>query len=562
MTTLLKDGVIVNVFTDSLHHANVLFSDEGTILGVGDYQEADTVIDCSGKILCPGLIDGHIHIESTMLLPYELAKVALVHGTTALVADPHEIANVSGKTGIDFLLKASENIPLRVYINLPSCVPSTPFDEAGAALSAKDLEEYYENPRVLGLAEVMNYPGVIAKDPEVISKIKGALAQNRIVDGHAPLLSGKALDTYLSQGISSDHECSSFEEAKERIEKGQWVMIREGTSARNLKGLVDLFDEPYNHRCLLVTDDKHPKDLKEHGHIDAIIRKAVKRNKNPLVGIRMATIQAATYFRLPFMGAIAPGYQADILVLNDLPTMDVQDVYVGGRLVVKDKVALPFPRPFVEDAIFQKVRHSFHLDEVHPAEFFVKPSSSPARIISLCKEQLLSEEMHAVLDFSRNNGIDLERDILKIAVVERHRNTHHIGVGYIHGIGLKEGAIASSVSHDSHNIVVLGTSDEDIACAVNEIRGQDGGQVVVKNGKVLARNVLSIGGLMSNSPIDEVTAGNEAVRDAARKCGASPEFEPFMTMGFMALPVIPHIKICTLGLVDVDSQKIVPLFLS
>ena len=374
MKTLIKNGKVINVFTGEIEKINILIENE-TIIGLGDYcdEDADIIHDVKGKYICPGFIDGHIHIESTMLLPSELARVCVPHGTTSIVADPHEIANVCGNTGIAYMLVASENIPLNVYIMLPSCVPATGFDESGAVLRSDDLETFYEHPRVLGLAEMMNYPGVLADDSEVLAKIAAAKKRRLKVNGHAPLLSGKNLDKYIAAGISDDHECSSFDEARERIRKGQWVMIREGTSARNLDGLINLFDEPYAHRCILVTDDKHPADLLQNGHIDSIIRKAVQQGKSAITGIRMATIQAAQCLGIENKGAVAPGYAADLSVLNDLETVDVSDVYLAGKKVVDNGTMTDFKVPLVRNDIEKVVRNSFYMQKLTAQSFYIEP---------------------------------------------------------------------------------------------------------------------------------------------------------------------------------------------
>lgn len=560
MTTLLKNGKVVNVFTNSLMEANVLFDDSGIILGVGDYDSADRVIDCSDKILSPSFIDGHIHIESTMLTPEELAKVCMAHGTGAIIADPHEIANVAGNDGIRYMLEASAGLPMKVFFMLPSCVPATPIDESGAILRARDLEPWYENPRVLGLAEMMNYPGVIHEDVQVLAKIKSALSHGKIVNGHAPLLRGKDLDAYIAKGIYDDHECSSFSEAKERIEKGQWVMIREGTTAHNLEGLIGLFEEPYCYRCLLVADDQHAKDLLETGHIDHVIRKAVSLGEDPIIGIRMASLQAAQHFGLQGLGAIAPGYKADILVLDSLENVDVRDVYLDGRLVVKDKVTLPFRVREVDGFLRERMLDTIHFEKVRAEDFLVAERPLPARIIDIVPGGLLTNVLLQPLDFSKGNGIDVKNDILKVAVVERHRSTGHIGIGFIHGIGLKRGAIASSCSHDSHNVVAIGMREQDIAFAVNHVKKMRGGFVVVDGGHVLAELPLPLGGIMSEEKAEVVASQNEAVRKASQTLGVPTNIEPFMLMAFMCLSVIPHLKITTLGLVDVDRQALVPLY--
>lgn len=560
MTTLLKNGKVVNVFTNSLMEANVLFDDSGIILGVGDYDTADRVIDCSNKILSPSFIDGHIHIESTMLTPKELAKVCMAHGTGAIIADPHEIANVAGNDGIRYMLEASAGLPMKIFFMLPSCVPATPIDESGAILRARDLEPWYENPRVLGLAEMMNYPGVIHEDVQVLAKIKSALSHGKIVNGHAPLLRGKDLDAYIAKGIYDDHECSSFSEAKERIEKGQWVMIREGTTAHNLEGLIGLFEEPYCYRCLLVADDQHAKDLLETGHIDHVIRKAVSLGEDPIIGIRMASLQAAQHFGLQGLGAIAPGYKADILVLDSLENVDVRDVYLDGRLVVKDKVTLPFRVREVNGFLRERMLDTIHFEKVRAEDFLVAERPLPARIIDIVPGSLLTNVLLQPLDFSKGNGIDVKNDILKVAVVERHRSTGHIGIGFIHGIGLKRGAIASSCSHDSHNVVAIGMREQDIAFAVNRVKKMRGGFVVVDGGHVLAELPLPLGGIMSEEKAEVVASQNEAVRKASQSLGVPANIEPFMLMAFMCLSVIPHLKITTLGLVDVDRQALVPLY--
>lgn len=561
MKMLLKNGFVINVFTGEIEKENVLIGEE-KILGVGAYEdsEADVVYDVSGKYICPGFMDGHIHIESTMMTPYEFARTVIPHGTTAVVADPHEIANVSGMSGIAYMLEESENIPMTVYMVVPSCVPATSLDEAGASLEARDIRPLYKHPRVLGLGEMMNYPGVLANDKKVLQKIEDAHKCGKLVNGHAPLLSGKALDQYIAAGIQDDHECSSADEAKERIRKGQWVMIREGTAARNLSDLLTLFDEPWSRRCLLVTDDRHPADLLEKGHIDGIIRKAVEAGKSAITGIRMATIQAAQCFGLRNVGAVSPGYMADILVLSDLDKVEVCDVIYHGRKVVDNGRLVEFEKPFIRHDIWKTVRNSFCLNELRKENFHIEPKGRFCRVIKTIPDQLLTEEMITEIDFEHRNGVDIERDILKISVVERHLSTGHIGLGFISGIGMKKGAIASSVSHDSHNLIVIGANEEDMTIAANRIRTLGGGLIVVADGEILAEMPLPVAGLMSQLSAAEAARENEDIRRAVYSLGVPENIEPFMTMAFVSLPVIPKLKMTTRGLANVESQEIVPLF--
>ncbi len=561
MKTLLKNGSVINVFTGEIERKNVLI-EQDIIIGVGDYAEteADVCEDVSGKYICPGFIDSHIHIESTMLTPSELCKVALPHGTTSIVADPHEMANVCGVEGIEYMLESSEGLPLQVYVMLPSCVPATPFDESGAVLGAEQLLPLYGHPRVLGLAEMMNYPGVLAGDQGVLAKLADAKRLGKVIDGHAPMLSGKDLDRYTAAGIQSDHECSTAEEGKEKIRKGQWVMIRQGTAARNLETLLPLFDEPYCRRCVLVTDDRHPADLMKEGQIDHIIRLAIKAGKDPVTAIQMATIGAANCFRLPFVGAVAPGYRADLLLLDDLENVTIDAVYASGKKVVAAGEMMPFAVPSVSKELEEKVRHSFHLETLCAEDFYIDAAADKCRVIRLIERQLLTEEWITDICFAKNNGIDTERDILKLAVIERHKNTGHKGIGFISGVGMKKGAIASSVSHDSHNLIVIGTNDADMAVAANHILAMGGGSVVVAEGKVLADMPLPLAGLMTDAPAAEIAAQNEKLREILHTLGVPAEMEPFMSMAFVSLSVIPNLKMTTLGLVDVNNQKMISLY--
>lgn len=560
MKKLLYGGTVVNVFTGELERANVLIENE-KIVGVGAYSssDADMTEDITGKYVCPGFIDGHIHIESTMLTPSELARLCMPHGTTAIVADPHEIANVCGTDGIRYMMEASEGIPLNVYFMLPSCVPATQFDESGAILEAEDIHPLYEHERVIGLAEMMNYPGVLFDVPSVYAKLKDAMALGISIDGHAPFLSGKELDKYVAAGITSDHECSNANEAIEKIRKGQWVMIREGTAARNLADLLPLFDDAYSHRCLLVTDDRHPADLLREGHIDNIIRLAVKHGKNVITAIKMATIQAAQRFGLRFVGAVAPGYRADLLVLNDLDSIDVEDVYARGEKVVESKQMKLFDRPEINERLRDIAYHSFHTKEFTPADFYIAEKGDLCRVIEIIPGQLLTNEKVCKIDWTHGNGVDTKRDILKLAVIERHKNTGHIGLGFIHGIGIKNGAIASSVSHDSHNMIVIGSNGEDMTLAANHIR-EHGGNVVVSGGKIIAEMSLPIAGLMTDLSGEEIAKANENVRHAVYSLGVPQSIEPFMNMAFVSLPVIPSLKMTTQGLVDVNRQERISLY--
>lgn len=577
MKTLLRNGKVVNVFSERLVEADVLIEGQ-QITGVGDYAavHADEEIDCTGKYICPGFIDGHIHIESTMLLPAQFARTTLPHGTTSIVADPHEIANVMGIKGINYMLNASEGLPFNFYFMVPSCVPSTPFEEAYQTLDAKHIHHLYHNPRILGLAEMMNYPGTIAREESVMQKITDALSLDRLIDGHAPMLSGNALDAYLSASISSEHECSNCKEAVEKLEKGQWIMIREGTAARNMSALLPLFDEPFYQRCLLVTDDRHPSDLMKDGHIDNIIRKAIAAGKKPERVIRMATLNAAERFCLKDTGAIAPGYQADILLLDNLEQVSISDVFVAGKHAVEKGSVLDFAAPAIPSSLEKQALNSIRVNRLKLSDFDVPlpeklkkavknkdraASRVKCRVIGVQQGELLTDSLVEDIDFSENDGIDVSRDILKVAVIERHHRTGHKGIGFIKGIHLNKGAIASTVSHDSHNIIVIGTNERDMLFAAERIKKIRGGCVFVADGTVIAEQPLPVAGLMSPLPAEVVAEQNACIRASVHAYGVPDEIEPFMNMAFISLPVIPHLKITTLGLVDVMTQMPTDLFI-
>lgn len=550
MKTYLKNAQVVNVFTDMLEKADVLIED-GFIASVGECSEdeADEVIDVSGKIICPSFIDSHIHIESTMLTPEKLADVCVPHGTGAIVADPHEIANVCGTEGIKFMLEHSENLPMDVYIMASSCVPATGFDEAGAVLKAGDLKEFYNNPRVLGLAEMMNYPGVLAGDPDCLEKIRDAKAAGKRVNGHAIGLTGRNLEKYIAAGVTDDHECTTFRDAEERIRKGQWIQIREGTSARNVEALLPLFGPHYSHRCMLATDDRHPSDLLKDGHIDSVIRRAVSLGASPLAAIRMASIQTAEYYNIPDLGAVAPGYRANLLVLDNLDEVRVNMVFKDGVMVASEgKILSETPS---RSAIPASVRSSFNCGSITPESFRIDLKSEKAHVIQIVPGQLIT------LDYVCNPRD--EEDVLKLAVIERHHGTGHMGLGYIKGIGLKQGAIASSVSHDSHNLIVIGTNDADMSLAANRIAEIGGGNVLVVDGKVVCEMALPIAGLMSEKDAAEASEENRNIRDILHSYGVPADVEPFMNMAFVSLPVIPSLKMTTLGLFNVDKFELCSL---
>ena len=561
MKTLLKGGKVLNVFTDTIEDADVLIED-GRIVGVDRYNaaDADVVEDISGKTVCPGFIDGHIHIESSHMVPAEFARAAVPHGTSAVVADPHEIVNVAGVSGMLFMLDASRDLPMTVFYTVPSCVPATPQEENGSDFTADEIRPFYSHPRVLGLAEVMNFPGVLGGDPEVLRKISDARAAGKIINGHAPMLSGKDLDRYISKGIQDDHECTSADEAKEHIRKGQWLMIRQGTAARNLKALMPLFQPPYDRRCLLVTDDKHPCDLLSNGHIDHIIRQAVAMGASPVTAVRMATLQAAQCFGLRDMGAVAPGYKANVLVLDDLESVAVRDVYFEGRKVVDGGKIVEFKNPYIRPDLWKAVRNSFYLDPLKTEDFRIVPEGDRCRVMKIVPNELITNEAILDVDFSRNNGVDIDRDILKIAVIERHMNSGHRGLGFVTGLGLKKGALASSMGHDSHNLIIVGTNDTDMCVAGDRVREIGGGYVIAVDGKVVAEMPMPIAGVIGKKTAQEMADDNAKVRHLAHELGVYRHIMPFMTMSFLSLPVIPSLKMTTKGLIDVDTQRIVPLF--
>lgn len=540
---VLKNAKYLNVFSNEFLCGDIAVAN-GLIAGVGKY-DGKTEIDVSGKLVLPGFIDAHIHLESSMVTPAEFAKAVVAHGTTTVITDPHEITNVMGIDGVEYMIQASQNLPIDVHFMMPSCVPATEIDESGAELDCKDIDLYLDNKKVLGLAEMMNYVGVINGDKNVLSKIVTSQAHHKKIDGHAPELSGNDLNAYIAAGVYSDHECSTFENALEKLRKGQFIMIREGTAAHNLKALMPLLTQQYYSRCMFATDDKHPSDLLYGGHIDYIVKQALKNGADPIVALKTATHHAARYFLLNNKGAIASGYLADIVVVNNLEDFNVETVFKRGKLVFDGEVK-DFSAPTVDEELAEKCFDTFHLDSVTPSSFKV---DGKLGLIGLVGGELLT------CNLGTADKIDVENDILKIACIERHKGTNHIGVGYVKGYSLKSGAVATSVAHDSHNIITVGCNDDDIAVAVNAIKDSKGGIAVVENGKIKALLELPIAGLMSDEPLTTVNEKLENAKLSAYELGADKSIDPFMTLSFLSLPVIPSLRITTKGVFDAENWK-------
>ena len=543
---VLKNATFVNVFSNELSTMDIAVA-EGLIVGMGSYQGRSEV-DCTGKIVLPGFLDAHIHLESSLVSPTEFVKAVLPHGTTTVVTDPHEIANVMGTDGIEYMLQATEDLPVDVRFMLPSCVPATPLDESGAILDYRAIDSFYDHPRVQGLAEMMNFVGAINGDEQTVEKIVAAQAHHKKIDGHAPDLVGNDLNAYIAAGVYSDHECSTVEDAIAKLERGQYIMIREGTAARNLDALLPLLTPQYYTYCMFCTDDKHPNDLLEKGHIDYIVRRAIKSGVDPIIAVKCASHHAARYFLLNNRGAIAPGFLADFVVIDNFDDFNILEVYKKGKLMFDGKTVTPFESPEIDPHLVKRSHETFHVAHLEATDFI---ESRPRAVLGMVPGEIVTT------DAGYAEKISVEDDILKIAVIERHKNTRHIGIGYIKGYGLKSGAVATSISHDSHNIIVVGANEEDMAAAVNRVVELGGGIVVMDDGKVLGELQLQIAGIMSEAPLIEVNEALENAKEQAFKLGVSRGVDPFMTLSFMALTVIPTLRLTTRGVFDVINQRYV-----
>ena len=543
---VLKNATFVNVFSNELSTMDIAVT-EGLIVGMGSYH-GKTEVDCTGKIVLPGFLDAHIHLESSLVSPTEFVKAVLPHGTTTVVTDPHEIANVMGTDGIEYMLQATEDLPVDVRFMLPSCVPATPLDESGAILDYRAIDSFYDHPRVQGLAEMMNFVGAINGDEQTVEKIVAAQAHHKKIDGHAPDLQGNDLNAYIAAGVYSDHECHDVKDAIAKLERGQFIMIREGTAARNLEALMPLLTGKYADRCMFCTDDKHPNDLLEKGHIDYIVKKAISLGADPITAVKVACHNAARYFLLNNRGGISPGYLADFVIIDNFQNFNIEQVYKKGVLMVDHGEIQEFPSPEIEPYLVERAHKTFHVAALTAEDFAEK---RPRGIIGMVDGEITT------VDAGYSDRIDVEYDVLKIAVVERHKNTHHIGIGYIQGYGLKSGAVATSISHDSHNIIVVGTNETDMAAAVNRVVELNGGIVVWDQGKPVAEVPLAIAGIMSDESLTSVNEKLEFAKAKAHELGVNPGIDPFMTLSFMALPVIPSLRITTRGVFDVTTQSYV-----
>ncbi|MEO0715776.1 MAG: adenine deaminase [Planctomycetota bacterium] len=549
---VLADARVVNVFTRQIERGDVAIAG-GRFAGVGAYPDAAERVDMGGAFIAPGLIDAHMHVESTMLTPRHFAPLALAHGTTGVVLDPHEIANVLGVEGIRWLMDDAASTTMRMWFAVSSCVPASPFETAGAVLEANDLAPLFEDPRVVALAEMMNFPGVVHADPGVLAKVDLGLERSR-VDGHCPGLRGPGLRAYRAAGISSDHECTTREEAEEKVALGMRVYLREGSAARNLEALIPAVTPANAHRFCFCTDDRHPADLAEQGHIDHVVRRAVDLGMDPVLAIAIGSLHAAEHYALPAFGAVAPGYHADFIVFDNLADMRPREVFVRGkstRGAAEATSAKPSPR----HGRTILVGHA-----ITPEMFRIAGSGAATlRVIGMLPGQLLTEARSA--DFIAVNGAfeaDPEQDVLKLAVIERHTGSGGVGLGFVQGFEMPRGAIASTVGHDSHNLTVLGTNDTDMAIAAEAVAGAGGGQAVSAGGKLLAVLKLPVAGLMSDQPAEAVVAEQAAVLRAAASLG-TPLEDPFMPLSFLPLTVIPSLKLGDKGLVDVDRFELVPL---
>jgi adenine deaminase len=548
---VIAGGLVGNVYTGEWLQQNIALYD-GVIVGLGDY--AGPRIEVSGRYLVPGFIDGHLHLESSMLTPRELARALVPLGTTTIVADPHEIANVWGTRGLDYLLAASSGLPLDIFFMLPSCVPASPLSTSGAILAAADLSPYVAHSRVLGLAEVMNFPGTVAGDPRILEKI--GLYPSGPVDGHAPLLSGKALNAYRLAGIGSDHECTALTEAQEKLRLGFTLMIREGSLAKNLVDLLPAVTPATLGHSLLVSDDCHPEDLVQRGHLDYLLRLAVSRGLDPLSAITMVTLNPASYFGTRDRGAMAPGMAGDLVALQDLKQFRADKVWKKGRLVAEAGRLLPevdlpdYPAPF----------SPLQVGFLDTKTLVPQATGDLIKVIGLVPGQLLTEKLVMPTPVRDGRlGTDVERDLLKLAVVERHHRSGRVGLGLVKGFGIKKGALASTVAHDSHNLVLLGVSEEDMIAAANHLVKLGGGLAVVAEGQVLADLPLPVAGLLSLASLEKVAQAHGRLKEAYRSLGGTLP-DPFMELSFLSLEVIPALKVTDLGLVDVNRFQVVSLF--
>ena len=548
---LLSGAEVADLFSGEMRRTDVAVH-KGWITGY-DCASAKDVLELDGSILAPGFIDGHLHIESSMVTVPQYAKAVVPLGTTTVIVDPHEIANVWGEAGIRYLLESSRDVPLNVYAMLPSSVPATDLETAGARLDAGALAGLWNEKGVLGLGEVMNFPAVLSREPDVMKKI--AQAKGKPVDGHAPGLTGRDLAAYIMAGIRSDHECTTLSEAREKLCMGMYIMLREGSAAKNLRDLLPLVTTKNAHRFIFVSDDKNPADILKDGHIDSMVRAAIKQGLDPIIALRIASQNAAQYFGLTDLGAIAPGYRADIAVLDCLEHPVATKVIKDGSVVAEDGrfKARMSPSASID-------RRSMNVGALGPGSFEIRACQGPARVIGVVPHQIITRSLF--LSPAKKDGLvvsDMERDILKIAVVERHRATGNVGLGLVQGFGLSRGAIATSVAHDSHNIVAVATSDREMLACVQAVQQMGGGLAVVDGEKVRACLPLPIAGLISEMEMQNVADGISSCIDAATELGCKLE-DPFMTLSFLSLPVIPELKLTDRGLVDVGRFRLVTIF--
>jgi adenine deaminase len=549
---VIRNARVVNVFSGELEETDVAFFDRW-VAGLGTDYEGEREIDVGGRYLVPGLIDAHVHIESSLATPAEFARAVLPRGTTTVISDPHEIANVHGLPGIHYMLGASEGIPLSVMVMASSCVPATDMATAGAALHAEDLRQLRSHPRVLGLAEVMNFPGVIHGDPEVAAKLDAF--RDRPIDGHAPGVSGKPLNAYAAAGPSTDHECTSAQEALEKLRRGLFVLFRDATNARNLGDLLPILTPITSRRIALCTDDRQPPDLLDQGGIDSMVRAVIQAGVDPVEAIRLATLNPAEHFRLHDRGAVGPGRRADFFLVGSLIDLEVEQVYAGGKLVAQGGAALPFPAA----AAGSPPEPSMDIDWSR-VSFRVPAKEGEIRLIRAIPDQIVTGSERLIPTIRDGTVIaDPDRDILKIAVVERHLGSGRVGVGFVTGVGLDSGALAGTVAHDHHNLIVIGAEDASMLAAARRVAEMGGGLCVARGERVLASLPLPIGGLMSPEPIEEIRRRLDRVVQAARDLG-SDLHDPFMAMSFLGLEVIPKLKITDRGLVDVEAFQFVDLW--